>query len=86
MSDMTETWQPIGSENRSVVSSATVLIKCDRLRVPGGWIVRTIAAMGSLDAASIHVTQTFVPDEARDSPLRDRVDQFQQPLAVKVVP
>ncbi len=41
---------------------AKMTIVSHRLRVPGGWIVRTIAGFPYTGGSALDVVQTFVPD------------------------
>lgn len=49
-----------------VVIEESGAMRTDRLRVPGGWLVRTRATIQTGQGVSVAVSQTFIPTPAAD--------------------
>jgi hypothetical protein len=48
-------WEKIDSEPERPFGESTVRFSSDRLKVPGGWTLRTVSSEG-------HIAQMFIPD------------------------
>lgn len=55
---LTPAWETLSEENTRHNSSSQTIIS-SRLRVPGGWIIRTVS---SRFEAGVSVAQTFIAD------------------------